>query len=180
MSVFPKERAHMHRLLLACLGGITLFLPTLSQADPATAVETLPEEAAECRRLLTLCEAVRARGQALQEREAKAERKSYQEDKKAHETEKVLTRWEKALGNSHAAPDKAVLRAEKYQQVTEEESHAAHQQVHVEAVHDEKAQEYEDRLRAANKAAAKIRAKHATMPACFQQCSDVLNLEEFR
>ncbi len=135
-----------------------MFLPTLSQADPATAVETLPEEAAECRHLLTLCEAVRARGQALQEREAKAERKSYQEDKKAHETEKVLTRWEKALGNSHAA----------------------HQQVHVEAVHDEKAQEYEDRLRAANKAAAKIRAKHATMPACFQQCSDVLNLEEFR
>ena len=180
MSVFPKERARMHRLLLACLGGITLFLPTLSHADPATAVETLPEEAAECHRLLTLCEVVRTRGQALQERGAKAERKSHQQYKKAHQAEKVLTRWEKASGNSHAAPDKAVLRAEKYQQVTGEESHAAHQQVHAEAVHDEKAQEYEDRLRAANKVAAKIRAKHATMPACFQQCSDVLNVEEFR
>jgi hypothetical protein len=180
MIVFPKERARMHRLLLACLGGITLFLPMLSQADPTTAVETLPDEAAECRRLLTLCEAVRTRGQAIQEREAKAERKSHQQYKKAHQAEKVLTRWEKASRNSHAAPDKAVLRAEKYQQVTEEESYAAHQQVHAESVHDEKAQEYEDRLRTANKVAAKIRAKHATMPACFERCGDVLNLEELR
>jgi hypothetical protein len=122
MSVFSKERVRMHRLLLACLGGITLFLPTLSHADPAIAVETLPEEAAECHRLLTLCEAVRTRGQALQEWEAKAERKSHQQYKKAHQAEKVLTRWEKASGNSHAASDKAVLRAEKYQQVKEEET----------------------------------------------------------
>jgi len=178
--VFPKERVRMHRLLLACLGGIPLFLPTMSHAGPATAVETLPDEAAECRHLLTLCEAVRTRRQAIQERETKAERKSQQQSKKEHQAEKVLTQWEKASRNSHAAPDKAVLRAEKYQQVTEEESHAVHQQVHAESVHDEKVQEYEERLRTANKVAAKIRAEHATMPACFERCGDVLNLEELR
>jgi hypothetical protein len=171
----------MNRILSACLlVGVGLLLPALSHADPATGVETLPEEAAECRRLLTLCEAVRTRGQALQEREAKAERKSHQQYKKAHEAEKRLTQWEKAARNSQAAPDKAIRRAEKYQQVTEEESHAAHQEGHAEAIHDEKAQEYEARLRAANQVAAQIRAKHAMMPACFQQCSDVLNVEEFR
>ncbi len=170
----------MKRLLPACLVGIRLLLPAMGHADPATVAATLPDEAAECRHLLTLCETLRDRAQAISEREAKAKWKGQQEYKKRRKAEKALARWNKVSSTKHVGPDKVSLRVEKYQKVTEEETRAAQQRAHAEFVHNKKVEEYEERLQAANEAATEIRAKHATMPVCFQQCSDVLNLEEFR
>ena len=170
----------MNRVLPACLVGMGLLLPAMGYADPATVVETLADEAAECRYLLTLCEAVRNRALVVQERETKAARKIHRTYKTEGKTDKALERWEKASRNSQASAEKVYRRAEKYQKVAEEEAHTGQHQEHTESVHDRQLREYEEQLQAAHQAAMKIRAKHTAMPACFQNCSDVLNLEEFR
>jgi hypothetical protein len=170
----------MNRMLLACLVGLKLLLPAMGRADSATVATTLPDEAAECRHLLTLCQALQDRAQGIQEREAKAGWKGQGEHQKELKTEKALARWNKASSNGHAAPDQVSRRVEKYQKATEEETRAAQQRAHAEFIHNKKVEEYEERLQTANKVAREIRAKHAAMPSCFQDCSDVLNLEEFR
>ncbi len=171
----------MNRLMLpACLVGIRLLLPTLGHADPATVVATLPDEAAECRHLLTLCEALQNQAQAIPEREAKAGWKSQREYQKKLKTEKALTRWNNVSSSRHTGPDQVSRSVEKYQKATEAETRAARQRAQAESIHNKKVEEYEEQLQAANQAATEIRAKHAAMPSCFQDCSEVLDLEEFR
>jgi biopolymer transport protein ExbB/TolQ len=136
-------------------------------ADPATVVGTLADEAAECRYLLTLCEAVRNRALFIQERGTKVAQKIYRTYETEGKTDKTLERWEKASRNSQASAEKVYRRAEKYQKAAEEGAHGGQHKERAESVHDKQLRKYEEQLQAANEAVAKIRAKHSAMPACF-------------
>jgi hypothetical protein len=168
----------MTGLFLACLGGILLLLPARGQAEPVTPAAT--GEAAECQELLKLCQAVRRQAAITQKWQAKVGRKIDAQ----HHTEQKRTaswqRWRQDQERSHAGPDKAVHSVEKYQRATAKESKAVSKERQAEERFTAESQLYQERLQAAQEAAAAMHAKYAPMPACSQSCADIVNLEELQ
>jgi hypothetical protein len=168
----------MTALLLACLGGILLLLPVRSQAEPVTPAAA--GEAAECHELLKLCQAVRRQATITQKWQAKVGRKIDAQQRAEQKRTASWQRWRKDQERSHAGPDKAVHSVEKYQRATAKESKAVSNQRQVEERYTAESQLYQERLQAAQEAAAAMRAKYAPMPTCSQSCADVLDLEELQ
>jgi hypothetical protein len=160
---------------------MALLLPVLSYAaDPAASAPALAEEAAECRELLSLCQAVHRRAAVLQEQKAKVERKIAAARQAEQERVATWKKWRQAQGRPSAPPDKTSRGVEAYQRATTKAEQAAREERQAEELHNAEVRRYQERVRAAQEAARTMRAKHTTMPACFERCADVLNLEELR
>lgn len=168
------------RVLLACLGRMALLLPALSYADPAASAPALAEEAAECRESLSLCQAVHRRAAVLQEQKAKVERKIAAAREAEQERVAAWKKWRQVQERPFAPPDKTSRSVEAYQRATTKAEQAAREERQAEEPHNAEVRRYQERVQAAQEAARAMRAKHATMPACFERCADVLNLEELR
>jgi len=168
----------MTRLFLTCLGGMLLLLPLRIQADPVPPASS--GEAAECRELLELCKAVRRQAALIHKQQAKVKRTIDAQHKAEQKRMASWEKWRKTQDQRHAPPAKAVNDVEKYERATAKESQAVQDVRQAEDSHNAEVELYHKRLQAAQEAASAMRAKHATMPACSQQCADVLNLEELQ
>ena len=166
--------------LLARLGRMALLLPVLSYADPAAPAPALAEEAAECRELLSLCQAVHRRVSVLQEQKAKVERKIAAAHQAEQERVEAWKKWRQVQERPSAPPDKTSRSVEAYQRATTKAEQAAREERQAEERHNAEVRRYQERVQAAQEAARAMRAKHTTMPACFERCADVLNLEELQ
>ena len=178
LFVSRKEKSRRPRVLLVCLGRLVLLLPALSYADPAASV--LPEEAAECRELLSLCQTVRRRAAVLQEQKAEIKRKSAVARQAEQERVAAWKKWRQVQERSFAPPDKTSRSVEAYERATTKAEQAAREERQAEERHNAEVRRYQERVQVTQEAARAMRAKHAAMPACFEHYADVLNLEELR
>ncbi|MBI3801085.1 MAG: hypothetical protein HY268_29450 [Deltaproteobacteria bacterium] len=168
----------MTRLLLICLGGLLLFLPMRSQAEPVTPAPS--GDAAECRELQNLCKVARRQAARMQKRQAKVTRKSDAQYRAKQKRTATWQKWQQTQERSQVPPEKAVRSVQKYEQATAQAGTATHREWQAEENYNAEFQRYQESVQAAQQAAAAMRARHETMPACVQHCSDVLNLEELQ
>ena len=141
----------MRRLSLPVVLAVSLVLVIVYAEDTGRVAATLKDEASQCRYLLKLCAVERKHRPCLEKTTAELERLR----KEAH----------KARATKLTAAQAQSLEKQLNERI-------AQNQVCMKFVMDS----LEDR----HEAAIVIRAKHETMPSCFQECSDIMDLNAYR
>jgi len=184
--------------LLCALLMILLFSEITQAADTAAVAAALPDEASECRYLLVLCNEVRISAKVRERHSGElkeklkghdmAKRKATAAEKKAAAARstrgpgiRVYRDKQGVLFIKPSSPDPKTTKSVQAAIAATRNSNTA-RYVASEALRKYEAAnlQYKTGTQNTMEAAKVIRVKHEKTPACFQECSDILSMENYK